>query len=350
MVPRPGGRGGLDLPPCLLDAWKQSAAARARRPQPRSTSRPSRHTARMPPHMATISHRIAGSGPRVAVVAPPRPRGRAAVVAGAAAKGAHRERTLEGASDDLRAAAAKCLDWAPARRRGRAAFAPVLPTLDHCLFKMPPKGIQMEEGRRLGAGHQARPGTGHQARPPATRTRGAAGRDGRVPGGRAVPGALGPAARNRRQALPAREEDMAANGAAGGEFYPAAPLPFGLAEIRAAIPKHSWLSILGTLLPFWWTKVAIFRQSDPGGAGSHHAFLSMSCVGSAPSAWNSLGRPMCWSTMIRPSLLVAGPSTSLQFSGQPKPASQQCFSLTTNQHQPAQTSSETNQRIGRLCS
>jgi hypothetical protein len=90
----------------------------------------------MPPHMAAISHRIAGSGPRVAVVAPPRPRGRAAVVAGAAAKGAHRERTLEGASDDLRAAAAQCLDWAPARRRVRAAFAPVLPTLDHCLFKV----------------------------------------------------------------------------------------------------------------------------------------------------------------------------------------------------------------------
>ncbi|CAD6230278.1 unnamed protein product [Miscanthus lutarioriparius] len=99
----------------------------------------------MPPHMTTISHRIAGSGPRVAVVAPPRPRGRAAVVAGAAAKGAHRERTLEGASDDLRAAAAQCLDWAPARRRVRATFAPVLPTLDHCLFKMAPKEIQMEE-------------------------------------------------------------------------------------------------------------------------------------------------------------------------------------------------------------
>ena len=58
------------------------------------------------------------------------------MVAGAAAKGTHRERTLEGASDDLRAAAAKCLDWAPARRRVRAAFAPVLPTLDHCLFKV----------------------------------------------------------------------------------------------------------------------------------------------------------------------------------------------------------------------
>jgi hypothetical protein len=108
-------------------------------PDPRSTSRPSSGAAEqshMPPRMAAISHRIAGSGPRVAVVAPPRPRGRAAVVAGAAAKGAHRERTLEGASDDLRAAAAQCLDWAPARRRVRAAFAPVLPTLDHCLFKV----------------------------------------------------------------------------------------------------------------------------------------------------------------------------------------------------------------------
>jgi len=30
-----------------------------------------------------------------------------------------------------------------------------------------------------------------------------------------------------------------------------------------------------------------------------------------------------------------------------KPASQQYFSLTINQHQPAQTSSETNQRTGR---
>ena len=34
---------------------------------------------------------------------------------------------------------------------------------------------------------------------------------------------------------------------------------------------------------------------------------------------------------------------------QPKPVSQQCFSLTINQHQPAQTSPETNQRTGRKC-
>ncbi|RLM92796.1 caffeoylshikimate esterase [Panicum miliaceum] len=96
--------------------------------------------------MAAISHRIAGPGPLGAAAAPHRPLGRsAAVIAAAAAKGARRARALEGASDELRAAAAQCLDWAPARRRVRAAFAPVLPTLDHCLFKMAPKGIQMEE-------------------------------------------------------------------------------------------------------------------------------------------------------------------------------------------------------------
>ncbi|CAL4962019.1 unnamed protein product [Urochloa decumbens] len=98
--------------------------------------------------MAAISHRIAGPQ-RGAAAAPPRAgrRGAAAVIAAAAARGAQRARAraLEGASDELRAAAAQCLDWAPARRRVRAAFAPVLPTLDHCLFKMAPKEIQMEE-------------------------------------------------------------------------------------------------------------------------------------------------------------------------------------------------------------
>ncbi|CAO1947907.1 unnamed protein product [Urochloa humidicola] len=94
--------------------------------------------------MAVISYRIAGPG---AAGAPPRAGRRAAVIAAAAAKGAQRARALalEGASDELRAAAAECLDWAPARRRVRATFAPVLPTLDHCLFKMAPKEIQMEE-------------------------------------------------------------------------------------------------------------------------------------------------------------------------------------------------------------
>jgi hypothetical protein len=88
--------------------------------------------------MAAISHRIAGPGPRGAAAAPPRSGRHAAVIAAAAAKGAQRARALalEGASDELRAAAAQCLDWAPARRRVRAAFAPVLPTLDHCLFKV----------------------------------------------------------------------------------------------------------------------------------------------------------------------------------------------------------------------
>nr|CAB3477981.1 unnamed protein product [Digitaria exilis] len=96
--------------------------------------------------MAATSHRIARPPPG------PTPRGAAgrraaAVIAAAVAKGAQRARAraLEGASDELRAAAAQCLDWAPARRRVRAAFAPVLPTLDHCLFKMAPKEIQMEE-------------------------------------------------------------------------------------------------------------------------------------------------------------------------------------------------------------
>nr|CAB3473933.1 unnamed protein product [Digitaria exilis] len=83
--------------------------------------------------MAATSHRIArppGPAPRGAAG-----RRAAAVIAAAVAKGAQRARALEGASDELRAAAAQCLDWAPARRRVRAAFAPVLPTLDHCLFK-----------------------------------------------------------------------------------------------------------------------------------------------------------------------------------------------------------------------
>jgi len=63
-----------------------------------------------------------------------------------------------------------------------------------------------------------------------------------------VPGAPGPAARDRGQSLPAREEDVAVNVAADGEFDPGALPPFGLAEIRAAIPKHClvmdpWLSM-----------------------------------------------------------------------------------------------------------
>ncbi|KAK3165114.1 hypothetical protein QOZ80_1AG0029080 [Eleusine coracana subsp. coracana] len=93
--------------------------------------------------MAAISQRVAvPGGPAVPKRQPGR---RAAVIVAAAAKDARRARVLEGASEELRATAAQCLDWAPARRRVRAAFAPVLPTLDHCLFKMAPQGIQMEE-------------------------------------------------------------------------------------------------------------------------------------------------------------------------------------------------------------
>uniref|UniRef100_A0A0E0C6D0 Serine aminopeptidase S33 domain-containing protein n=1 Tax=Oryza meridionalis TaxID=40149 RepID=A0A0E0C6D0_9ORYZ len=99
-------------------------------------SQPPRHAAVVVPRRAGRLARPGGAG------------GRRAAVAVAAAGGAARDRKpprLEGASEELRAAAAQCLDWAPARRRVRGAFAPVLPTLDHCLFKMAPKGIQMEE-------------------------------------------------------------------------------------------------------------------------------------------------------------------------------------------------------------
>jgi len=41
-----------------------------------------------------------------------------------------------------------------------------------------------------------------------------------------------------RRSAPLGEEEKAA---AGGDFDPGAPPPFGLAEIRAAIPKHCWV-------------------------------------------------------------------------------------------------------------
>ena len=56
--------------------------------------------------------------------------------------------------------------------------------------------------------------------------------------------------------------------------------------------------------------------------------------GQNDNIWNALPLPLC----------------SLVGFSQPKPASQQCFSLTINQHQPAQTSPETNQRTGRTTS
>jgi acylglycerol lipase len=83
--------------------------------------------------MAAISQLQRIAGPRHAGA--PRPgTGRRASVAVAAGKAPLRG--LEGASEELRAAAAQSLDWAPARRRVRGVFAPVLPTLDHCLFKV----------------------------------------------------------------------------------------------------------------------------------------------------------------------------------------------------------------------
>ncbi|WOK92451.1 caffeoylshikimate esterase isoform X1 [Canna indica] len=62
-----------------------------------------------------------------------------AVVVAAARK------AIEGVSDELNAAAAENMDFAPARRRVRAAFADVQSGLDHFLFKTAPTGIPMEE-------------------------------------------------------------------------------------------------------------------------------------------------------------------------------------------------------------
>ncbi|KAJ4750319.1 alpha/beta-Hydrolases superfamily protein [Rhynchospora pubera] len=52
---------------------------------------------------------------------------------------------LEGVSEELNLLAAMSLDWAPTRRRVRTAFLEVQGNLDHVLFKMAPKDIQMEE-------------------------------------------------------------------------------------------------------------------------------------------------------------------------------------------------------------
>lgn len=47
---------------------------------------------------------------------------------------------------------------------------------------------------------------------------------------------------DKRSVHPEGEEvAAAASGAEAGEFDPGAPPPFGLAEIRAAIPKHCWV-------------------------------------------------------------------------------------------------------------
>jgi acyl-lipid omega-3 desaturase len=46
---------------------------------------------------------------------------------------------------------------------------------------------------------------------------------------------------DRGSVNPQGEETKAATKANGGEFDPGAPPPFGLAEIRAVIPKHCWV-------------------------------------------------------------------------------------------------------------
>jgi len=58
----------------------------------------------------------------------------------------------------------------------------------------------------------------------------------------------------------------------------------------------------------------------------------------------------CWQydrkNHLHSSALRGLTACSLVGFSQPKPASQQCFPLTKNQHQPAQTSTSTNQRTG----
>ncbi|CAD6203207.1 unnamed protein product [Miscanthus lutarioriparius] len=58
-----------------------------------------------------------------------------------------------------------------------------------------------------------------------------------------APTRLTSAVEEDKRSSPLGEEDVGAavSGAAGGEFDPGAPPPFGLAEIRAAIPKHCWV-------------------------------------------------------------------------------------------------------------
>ncbi|KAL3731465.1 hypothetical protein ACJRO7_028357 [Eucalyptus globulus] len=69
---------------------------------------------------------------------PPSPRTRLTVAA-------KKKPPIDGLSDEMNAIASQRLDFAPARRRVRAAFAEVQRQLDHCLFKLAPAGIRTEE-------------------------------------------------------------------------------------------------------------------------------------------------------------------------------------------------------------
>ncbi|KAG4910133.1 hypothetical protein JHK82_056156 [Glycine max] len=62
------------------------------------------------------------------------------------AAAAKKKPSIEGVSEELNAMASQNLDFAPSRRRVRAAFTEVHQQLDHFLFKTAPPGIRTEEG------------------------------------------------------------------------------------------------------------------------------------------------------------------------------------------------------------
>ncbi|KAK6921737.1 Serine aminopeptidase, S33 [Dillenia turbinata] len=58
---------------------------------------------------------------------------------------AKKKAVIEGVSEELNKIAGLNLDFAPARRRVRSAFADAQQQLDHCLFKLAPPGIRTRE-------------------------------------------------------------------------------------------------------------------------------------------------------------------------------------------------------------
>lgn len=58
---------------------------------------------------------------------------------------AKKKTPIEGLSEEMNVIASQNMDFASARRRVRSAFMDVQQQLDHCLFKMAPTGIRMEE-------------------------------------------------------------------------------------------------------------------------------------------------------------------------------------------------------------